>query len=119
MKHQLKDFRQLIVWQQSHQLTLRIYKVTKTFPSDERFGIISQMRRAAISVSANIVEGFRRRNKGEKRPFYNISLASADELLYFLILSKDLGYLRTSDDEIQLIDSVSRMLSAMIKRTEQ
>jgi four helix bundle protein len=93
--------------------------MTKTFPSDEKFGIISQMRRASTSVSANIVEGFRRRNKGEKRQFYNISLASADELLYFLILSKDLGYLRTNEEEIQMIDSVSRMLSAMIKRAEQ
>ena len=119
MGEQLKDFRQLRVWQQSHQLALNIYQVTKEFPSEEKFGLVSQMRRSAVSISANIVEGFRRRSKKEKRQFYSIAQGSADELLNFLILSKDLGFLKDIDQECTAVDSIARMLSVMIQRAEQ
>jgi four helix bundle protein len=116
MKEKIEDFRQLEVWKKSHKITLRIYKITKNYPEDERYGLISQMRRAAVSVTANIVEGFKRRGKGEKKQFFNISQASANELLYFLILSKDLGYLKDVEDDSSDLESVSMMLSAMIRK---
>jgi four helix bundle protein len=115
MAEKIKHFSQLEVWKKSHQLALHIYKATKTFPSDKRFGLTSQMRRAAVSVPANIVEGFRRRNKKEKIQFYSISQASADELLYFLILYRDLGYMKNVAEETQLIESIVRMLASIIK----
>ncbi len=83
-------FRQLETWE-SHKLVLTVYQVTKRFPGDERFGLVSQMRRAAISIPANIAEGFKRRGVQDKIRFYNISEGSLEELKYFFILSKDLG----------------------------
>lgn len=82
-------FQQLKVWQQAHQLVLQVYALTKTFPADEKFGLISQMRRASVSVPANIAEGFKRRDQNEKVRFYNIAEASLEELKYYFILSKD------------------------------
>ena len=77
------------------------------------------MRRAAFSIPANIVEGFRRPSKKEKSHFFGISQASADELLYFLILSHDLGYLQDITEESKMIDGIVRMLAAMIKGNKQ
>jgi four helix bundle protein len=75
----------LIVWQKAHQLVLAIYKATKTFPKDEMYGIVSQIRRAAVSVPANISEGFRRRTKADKQRFLTIAHGSLEETRYFLI----------------------------------
>jgi len=111
----VKDFRDLEVWQMSHKVTLKIYRITRTFPAEEKYSLVSQMRRAAYSVPANIVEGFRRRGRKEKAQFYSISQASADELLYFLILSKDLGYIKDMSEEEKQLDSIVRMIAAMIK----
>ncbi|MCB9077078.1 MAG: four helix bundle protein [Anaerolineaceae bacterium] len=85
-------FQQLEVWQEAHKLTLLVYKITKAFPSEEKFGLVSQMRRAAVSVPANIVEGFKRRSQRDKLRFYNIAEGSLEEVKYFFILSKDLNY---------------------------
>jgi four helix bundle protein len=108
-----QSFRDLIVWQKSHKLALEIYRLTKTFPSDEKFGIISQMRRAAVSVPANIAEGFTRRSIKDKSNFYNISQSSLHELEYFLILSKDLGYINNFD-LFSSIDEIAKMLHGLI-----
>ena len=113
---QIKDFRELEVWQVAHAVTLKIYRITRTFPDDEKYGIVSQMRRSTYSVSANIVEGFRRRGRKEKSHFYSIGQASADELLYFLILSKDLGYIKDMSEEEKQLNSIVKMLATMIKR---
>lgn len=113
---QIKDFRELEVWQYAHALTLQIYRITKTFPDDEKFGMISQMRRSAFSIPANIVEGFRRRGKKEKAHFYSISQASADELLYFLILGNELGYIENISEEEKQLNSIVKMLAVMIRR---
>ena len=112
-------FRRLEEWQKSHQMTLRIYKLTKTYPTEERFGLTSQTRRAAVSVTANIVEGARRRSKRDKRHFYTISPGSADELLYFLILSKDLGDLKDIEEETQALERIIRMLSGLTRSMEK
>ena len=88
-----KGYYKLIVWQKAHQLVLRIYKITEKFPSDEKFGLTSQIRRSALSVAANIVEGHSRKSRKAFLSFLNISNASLVETEYFLEVAKDLGYL--------------------------
>ncbi|MCF7836588.1 four helix bundle protein [Candidatus Gracilibacteria bacterium] len=88
----LKSFHDLRVWQEAHAYVLEIYKTTKQFPSDEKFGLTSQLRRSAVSVASNIVEGFKRRGQDSVR-FYTISEASLEESRYQVLLSKDLKYL--------------------------
>ena len=87
-----EKFEDLIVWQKAHALVLRVYKLTKSYPKDELFGLTSQMRRAAVSVPANIAEGFSKKGKPDKARIFNIAQASLEELRYYFILSKDLGY---------------------------
>ncbi len=108
----IENFRDLEVWQKAHQLVLAVYRATKEFPENERYGLISQMRRAAVSIPANIAEGFKRQGKTEKVRFYNISEASLEELKYFFLLSKDLDYLPAESSSKMMIEaeSVSKML---------
>lgn len=108
----VKSFEDLIVWQKSHQLTLSIYKSTSVFPDEEKFGIISQMRRAAYSVPSNIVEGHARESRKEFFNFLNIAYASLSELKYFILLAKDLNYLGENDYSDLSInaDEVSKIL---------
>lgn len=115
----LSSFQQLNVWKKAHQLVLRVYELTGSFPKDERFGLISQMRRAAVSVPANIAEGFKRRGYREKTRFYNIAEGSLEELKYFFILSSDLGYLHSNQDELDQADEIGRMLHGLIASTER
>jgi four helix bundle protein len=89
-------FEDLVFWQLSHALTLRIYRLTKTFPKEELFGLTSQMRRAAISVPANIAEGFSKRGRSDKARFMNTAQASLEEVRYYFILARDLGYLKSA-----------------------
>ena len=97
-----------------HALTLRVYKVTKTFPKEELFGLTSQMRRAAVSVAANIAEGFSKRSKSDKARILNISQGSLEELRYFFILARDLEYL-TKDAEWNDVAEVARILGAYLR----
>lgn len=113
MKKSSKSFRDLPVWQKAHAFTLSIYRVTNAFPADERYALTSQLRRAAGSVPANIVEGYRRRTKPDKLRFYNTAQGSADECLYHLILAHDLGYADTSNLQANL-EEVSRLLQGYI-----
>ena len=110
-----KSFTQLKVWELAHQVTLEVYRVTAAFPADERFCLVTQMRRAAISVPANIAEGFGRRGPQDKARFYTIGQASAEELKYFLILARDLGYLKDPVDLQKNLDSVCSMLCRLIE----
>lgn len=103
-------FQDLIVWQKSHELVLNIYKDTRSYPDEEKFGLISQMRRSAVSIPANIAEGFKRKGKKDKINFYNIAQASLEELKYYLILSKDLGYLSDDNDLLSKSDEVGKLL---------
>ena len=109
------SFKDLMVWKKAHTLALNVYKATKNFPTDERFGLISQMRRVAVSVPANIAEGFKKRGKADKANFYNIAQGSMEELRYYFVLSKDLGYIPESDEYIAELDEVGRMLHGLIK----
>ncbi|MFA5555082.1 MAG: four helix bundle protein [Phycisphaerae bacterium] len=111
MKKPARTFQDLIVWQKAHKVVLCVYKITAGFPKSELYGLTSQFRRAAVSVTANIAEGFKRRHKTEKARFLNIAQASLEECRYYIILAKDLGY--PSDDCIsELITEVSKLLEA-------
>src|SRR6476620_3573829 len=94
---QIVTFRDLEVWQMAHRLVLMVYKTTSAFPVDERFGLTSQMRRAGVSVPANIVEGFRRYGIQDKLRHYNIAEGSLEELKYFFVLAADLNYALTDE----------------------
>jgi len=106
-----RTFQDLVVWQKAHQFVLGVYALTAGFPRQETYGLSLQMRRAAVSIPANIAEGFRRRSKAEKARFMNIAEGSVEECRYFLILVKDLGY---GDTErlASLLEEVSRLLNA-------
>jgi len=116
-KNQIKSFRDIIAWQKGHQLVLEIYKITKSFPSEEKFGLVNQMRRAAISVTANIVEGFARKNIQESLNFYNISNASLEELKYHILISYDIGLTikNTYSKLVELSQEVGRTLYGWIE----
>jgi four helix bundle protein len=106
-----RSFRDLIVWQKAHQFVLAVYPFTAAFPRQETYGLSMQMRRAAISIPANIAEGFRRRGKADKARFMNIAEGSIEECRYYLILAQDLGY-GGAEDLTAALEEVSRLLSA-------
>ncbi len=108
-----KTFKELILWQKAHELTLNIYKITKDFPKEEVYALTSQVRRASVSIAANIAEGYKKKTKPHKLSFLNISEGSLEEVKYYLILSKDLEYIK-KDTFIKLetlSDEVGRILS--------
>lgn len=115
----ISTFQQLEVWQEAHKLVLMVYRVTGGFPNEEKFGLVAQMRRAAISVPANIAEGFKRRGIQDKIRFYNTSEGSLEELKYFFVLSKDLGYIPSKDDLMTQSEIVGRLLNGLITSTER
>src|SRR5271169_4765455 len=106
-----RTFQDQLVWQKAHRFVLEIYALTATFPKPETYGLSLQMRRAAVSIPANIAEGFRRRGKADKARFMNIAEGSVEECRYFLILAKDLGYGDT-DKLAATLEEVSRLLCA-------
>ena len=108
-----KTFTDLVVWQKSHDFVLGTYKYTASFPASEVYGLTSQFRRAAISIPANIAEGFKRRGKLDKRRFLNISQGSLAECRYYLILAKDLNY-GGNGNLGALLEEVSKLLDAYL-----
>jgi four helix bundle protein len=112
MKQQTAEsFRDLIVWQKAHQFVRGIYKLTEKFPKSEIYGLKTQFTRAAVSVPANIAEGFRKRSRRDKHRYMEIVHSSLEECRYYLILVADLGYGNITELE-QLLTEVSRMLHA-------
>ena len=111
----MRNYRDLFVWQKAHKLVLCVYRETKGFPADERFGLSSQLQRAASSIPANLAEGCGRRSDGEMARFVQIAMGSGAELSYHLLLCRDLGMLgavefsRLASDA----DEIMRMLSAL------
>jgi four helix bundle protein len=114
----VQDFKQLKVWQKSHSLVLRVYSATFTFPEHERFGLTSQMRRAAFSVPSNIAEGCARGTRTELRQFLHIAAGSASELEYFFLLARDLRLLTEKQYEALYgtLHEIRRMLTGLIQR---
>jgi four helix bundle protein len=107
-------FEDLLVWQKAHLFVLSVYKLSGMFPKHEIFGLTSQFRRAAVSIAANIAEGFRRRGNADKARFYNIAQASVEECRYFLFLTRDLGYADIHEANA-LIQEVSKLLEVYSK----
>ena len=116
----LKNFKELKVWEKAYQLCLDLYKITKNFPNEEKYGLSSQMRRAAISIPSNIAEGYGRKTIPDYVRCLYIAYGSTCELETQTLLSKDLGYLIFDDQKILLekIKEVERMLMALIKALE-
>lgn len=111
----------LEVFKRSHKLTLKLYDYTKQFPLDEKYGLISQIRRASSSICANLMEGSHRNNIGEYRQFVGISRGSAGELKYHLLLAKDLNYIDTEEFKTIYgeINTVSKMLHGLSQSLTQ
>jgi four helix bundle protein len=106
-----RTFRDLTVWRKAHEFVIEIYRFTSAFPKSEIYGLTQQMRRAAVSIPANIAEGFTRRGKSDKARFMNIAESSLEECRYYLILAQDLGYGKT-DFLMSTGEEVSRLLNA-------
>ncbi len=108
-----QSFEKLIAWQQAHRFVLDVYKTTKTFPAEERFGLTTQFQRTAVSIAANIAEGYKRKGRTEKLRFYNISQGSLEECRYYIILARDLLYIDEDKANalIYQLESASRMLN--------
>ena len=117
-KVQVKDFRDVKVWQKSHQLTLAVYRATATFPKDELYGLRSQMRRCCVSIPANIAEGCGRDGDKELARFLQLAMGSASELEYHVLLAHDLHLLNVGDHEslTREVTEVKRMLASFIRK---
>jgi four helix bundle protein len=116
----INNFSDLIVWQKGHKLVLVIYQLTKSFPSEEKFGIISQIQRAVTSITANIAEGYERYYFKDKIRFYYNSRASLAEVQNFLFIVKDLGFIQENDfdDIFPQTTEVAKLINGLIKSTE-
>ncbi len=111
MKPPSRKFQDLTVWQKAHRFVLDVYGLTSLFPQTELYCLTSQMRRAAISIPANIAEGFKKKGKQDKARFMNIAQGSLEESRYYLILANDLGYGNT-EPLIMQIEEISKLLEA-------
>ena len=109
-----KSFQDLIVWKKAHEFVIDIYKLTVDFPKTEVYALASQFRRAAVSIPANIAEGFKKKGKADKMRYYNIAQASLEECRYYILLSKDLGYCDASELSKQA-EEISKLLEAYIR----
>ena len=117
----MKDFRTLSVWQKSHELVVLVYKITSGFPKEEQYGIISQLRRAVVSIPNNIAEGCGRGSDKDFAKFIQIAIGSSSEAEYLFLLSGDLGYIDTKL-AVQLngyICEIKRMLTALMKKLRE
>lgn len=106
-----KSFKDVIAWQLAHKLVLEVYRYTREFPKEELFGVTSQFRRVAVSVAANIAEGFAKFSRRDKIRFFNIAKGSLEECRYYSILSKDLGF-GENERLHDLVEQTSKVLTA-------
>jgi four helix bundle protein len=109
-----QDFTDLVVWQKAHEFVLNVYRFSANFPKSEQYGLTSQLRRAAVSIPANIAEGYKKRSKVDKMRFYNIAQGSLEECRYYLILSEDLEYGKTESLKA-LANEVARLCTSYIE----
>jgi len=116
-KKKIESFTDLYAWQEGHRLVLLIYKTTKFFPKEEQFGLTNQLRRAVVSVTSNISEGFSRKSSKEKSQFYSVALGSLTELQNQILIARDVEYIKKEDfDKIasQTV-IVSKIINGLIK----
>ena len=119
-KGKIKQFCDLLAWQEAHKFVLAVYKVTRDFPKEEMFGITNQMRRASISVTSNIAEGFGRQTMKEKVYFYYLAQGSLTELKNQLIAARDIGYLTVTsyEDTVEQANRAHRLLQGLISKSK-
>lgn len=110
-------FEDLVVWQKAHQFVLAVYRITRSYPREETFGLVSQYRRAAVSIAANIAEGYGKKGISDKLRFYNISEGSLNECRYYIILSKDLEYLDVTNSSrlYEELSVIQKLLKSYIQ----
>ncbi len=109
-----RSFKEVIAWQKAHQFVLKIYRFSSFFPREEMYGLTSQLRRAAISVTANIAEGYVKFSNKDKRRFFNIAQGSLEECRYYLILARDLKF--NQDESLDILaEEVSKVLASYIR----
>ncbi len=110
-----EKFQDLKVWNKAHRLVLDIYKLTQSFPAEEKFGLVSQLKKCAVSVPANIAEGYKRNTYKQKINFYNIAQGSLEEVNYYLILSQDLGFIKNTNPLLSSTNEIGKMLTGLIQ----
>lgn len=112
-----QSFKEVLAWQKAHAFVVAVYKTVATFPTYERFGLCSQFQRAAVSIAANIAEGYRKDGMADKLRFLNISQGSLEECRYYILLSKDLNYIDidTYNNLNMSIEEASKLLNAYYK----
>ncbi len=117
----MKKFTDLIAWQKGHELVINVYKCSKDFPQEELYSLTNQVRRASVSITSNLAEGFNRQSRKEKVQFYYTSLGSLNEVQNQLLISKDLGYLKKETFEMLAEKSVvvSKLINGLIKSIKQ
>ena len=116
-KRKIQHFTDLNAWKDGHKLVLTIYEITKKFPNEEKFGLTSQLRRAAVSITSNIAEGFSRQSYKEKINFYSMALASTIEVQNQILISKDIKYI-TQEKFIEIVNQtviVHKLINGLIK----
>ncbi len=117
---ELRDFKKLDIWHEAHQLTLKVYKETRSFPKEEIYGLTSQLRRAVVSIPNNIAEGCGRNSKKELNNFLNISMGSSSEVEYLLLLAHDLNYLQNEYFGLnKLLVKMRKMLNTFMQQIKQ
>ena len=109
-----RGFRDLRVWQKAHEFVLAVYHYSQSFPEREKYGLAHQLRRAAVSIPANIAEGFGKRSQAEKARFLNIADGSVEDGRYYLILSQGLGYGQT-ESLLSTLEETSKLLNAYVR----
>ena len=113
----ITSFKQLDVWKKAHQAVMDVYRITETFPDTEKFGLTSQMRRAAVSVPTNIAEGFARRKPNDKARFYTIAEGSTSESSYLVFLAREFKYVKDASALESAYDDIGKMLRRLTDKT--
>lgn len=114
----IRNFTDLNAWKEVHALVLYVYRLTRTFPKEEQFGLVIQLRRAAVSITSNIAEGFSRTSLKEKAQFYSMALGSLTEVENQLITAKDLGYFQDeAENAAKRLMLVNKLINGLIRKT--
>lgn len=118
---QIRTFTDLRAWREGHQLVLQVYEITKAFPSHEIFGLVSQLRRAVVSITSNVAEGFSRQSYSEKVQFYSIAHGSVTEVQNQLLIARDVGYITNEVYDATSLQSVTvhKILSGLIRASKE
>ena len=120
VEFKIREFTDLTVWQEGYKLVLMVYKITKTFPKEETYSLVDQMRRAAASITANIAEGFGRQTYKEKVQFYYMAQGSLTELKNFLLIANGIGYIKKEqlDEVMKQVVITHQLLQGLIRKTK-